>query len=148
MITREIFDIAYAHEEAYKQLLIPKHISYRTATLHMLPAITCAALSLELYFKCLISVEGMVAPKGHKFSKLLMQLTNKSRNLIYQEFKNLTKAPSLTEDEFVSSLTEIDDVYTNSRYIFEHDNLSIDMNQIDATIQAVKSAIKSKHPEF
>jgi hypothetical protein len=98
----------------------------------MVPATVYHALSVELYFKCLIQLEsGSPPPQGHSLADLYKKLATATRDALKQvyaevslpvakadtKFAEITKQPSAAQ--FDNALAASSDAFTTWRYFHE-----------------------------
>ena len=84
----------------------------------LVPAIVCRALSIELYFKAIVTLEGG-STTGHKLDALYAQLSPNSQTAIRTR-------TSLTEAELHQKLGGVTKAFIEWRYIFEIHSANID----------------------
>src|SRR5262249_36273756 len=87
-----------------------------------LAAITCEALALELYFKCLAVQEGKDIVQTHNLSRLFKALNGKTQNEIRRRSEpQIAKASAhLGKNyDFDKALEASGDAFRTTRYIFE-----------------------------
>lgn len=171
---KQLFHGAQSYEEASLRLNKMASTSPTTLALLFRPVITCGTFSLELYFKCLITLEGNKYSHIHRFSKLYNQLTSESRNSIcemlykknqgtaklieaihphestdgafLQESKRPITITTLTEDAFVSYLKDIDNAFIQWRYMTVQKGQGIQIDILHTIMEAVRLVIKAKCP--
>jgi len=159
---KQLFHGAQSYKEAFLILNKMSHASPIAGYNLFQPVITCVILSLELYFKCLITLEGNKHLQKHEFSKLYNQLGSKSRTsiceMLYKTNQKTaeliqaihthanTAGAFLTEDAFVSYLKDHDKDFTDWRYMTLKKGQGIQINILHAIIEAVKLVIKAKCP--
>ena len=161
---KKLFHSAQSYEQAF--LILNKMSSASPIALYNLfqPVITCILLSLELYFKCLIILEGNEYPHKHEFSLILNKLPSESKKLICEMLYKTNKETaemiqtihtrensagvSLTEGAFVSYLEDHDKDFTDWRYMTLNVGQGIQINILHTIIEAVKLVIKAKYPNI
>jgi len=88
------------------------------------PSHTCAALSLELYFKSLICLEKGNVPRDHRLVELFAHISLQSQLAIRkafaaEDFVRAYTTPSDKAYEFDAILREANTAFINYRYSFE-----------------------------
>ncbi len=159
---KQLFHGAQSYEKAF--LILDKMASTSPTTFANLfqPVITCVLLSLELYFKCLITLERNGYPCIHEFSLLYKELVNGTRNSILEMLYKINQDTAkfiqtiytheniadafLTEAAFVSYLEEHDKDLINWRYMIGKKGTGINTGIMHTIIEAVKLVIKAKCP--
>lgn len=159
---KQLFHGAQSYEKAF--LILDKMASTSPTTFANLfqPVITCVLLSLELYFKCLITLEGKNYPPKHEFSLLYSKLNSESKKLIceilYKTNKETAKmiqvshthenttGAFLTEDAFASYLKDHDKDFIDWRYMTLKKGQGINTRTLHTIIKAVSLVIKAKYP--
>ena len=159
---KKLFHSAQSYEQAF--LILNKISSASPIALYNLfqPVITCILLSLELYFKCLIILEGNEYPHKHEFSLILNKLPSESKKLICEMLYKTNKETAemiqgshthenttgafLTEDAFASYLKDHDKDFTDWRYMTLKKGQGINTRTLHTIIEAVSLVIKAKYP--
>jgi HEPN domain-containing protein len=120
--------------------------------------------SIELFLKCLLSVEGKEIPKGrdgHHLRKLFDKISDENKQVIREKYSSLIPAPTnyqldkykgtsyyklKDETDIKEVLTMISSVYMHLRYVYEGHEFAV----INAPIilVAVRSRIDSIKPDF
>lgn len=128
-----------------KKLINPEHLfdsaeSYRKAaymTGHskvafehpslIFPTMSHACFALELYLKCLLTIEGKHL-KGHNLKVLFMNLSKNTRDTLEKRHNDVLDRDALLQDrlkkqnlpiDLMSLLEEAKDFYSIARYVFE-----------------------------
>jgi len=126
------------------------------------PPIVCAAFALELYLKCLLTIEGKKPPKSHDLQELFELLGAKTQSHIRARFKpyeseqeelaspayaaqGMTRPPGAVFDFILNASRDAFETY---RYIHEK---GLEANQgwgADRIMQAARNVILDRHPEW
>lgn len=105
------------------------------------PAIVCAAFSIELALKAIILAESGKSANGHKLDDLYAELSDASQQKVAAAVTMPTypKIPGVTET-FDTALTKIRNAFVDWRYIHE----KIDWTSIDRTfLMEVADAVQA-----
>ncbi len=112
------------------------------------PAVTCAALSLKLYLKSLLALEG--ADRDDAFTsivELYRSLSGGRKEALLKKFDELSNT-QMTSDELVRHLEALDNAFIRWRYVHEEDARSVNLEDLEEMILAVKATIGSIQPEW
>ncbi len=147
-IERQLFNSAGAYYLGATLLMKP--LPQETTASHLLvqPAVTCAALSLKLYLKCLLALEGKDKEDSiYQIVELYRALSNDTEKLILQKFDEFSNT-ALSSDELLKHLEALDNAFVRWRYIHEEDAKSVNLADLDEMILAVKATINSLRPDW
>jgi hypothetical protein len=112
------------------------------------PAVTCAALSLKLYLKCLLAFEGKDKEgKIYGIAELYRSLSDGKQKMIVEKFDEFSNT-ELSPDELVGHLTSLDKAFERWRYIHEDDARSVNLEDLEEMILAAKAAIEVSRPDW
>jgi hypothetical protein len=126
-----------------------------------IPSVTCAALALELYLKCLIAIEGTNNPEIHDLQDLFAKLSRGMQSRVKAHFDRFsagakeyvqrdaakTGSPAPTVD-FDYVLAWSRKGFTKSRYIFEN-GLPPETGWIaDSITECARRTILDMYPEW
>ncbi len=144
---RQMFDSASAYYRG-ADILMKQSLPNDPSRHLVLPAVTCAALSLKLYLKCLLSLEGKdKEDKIYRIAELFRILSDGKRKMILQKFDEFANA-ELSPDELVNHLALLDSAFERWRYIHEEEARSVNLEDVEEMILAVKGAILNDKPEW
>ena len=107
---RQLYDSASAYYRGADILM--KQSSSSAPSHHLVqPAVTCAALSLKLYLKCLLSLEGKDREdKIYRITELFRNLSDGKKMAILEKFDELSNT-KLSSDELVKHLDSLDSAF-------------------------------------
>ncbi|MEK6744968.1 MAG: hypothetical protein AABZ15_15225 [Nitrospirota bacterium] len=111
------------------------------------PAVTCAALALKLYLKCLLAIEDNDSDDPMPLaglSRRLKEVTRKTLLARFDEFSNT----AMTSDELLKHLEALDTAFVRWRYSHEKDARCVNVENRDEMILAAKSMITAGNPEW
>lgn len=114
------------------------------------------AFALELFLKCLITIEKGETPEGHKTEVLFSELSERSKKRTIDYFENPSDEARRIRDamenfrntkiRFEEALARGNDTFRNNRYLYEHPgSFRIASGDI---IEGVRFAIMDHHPEW
>ena len=144
---RKLYDSASAY---YRGADILMKQSSSAATSHLLaqPAVTCAALSLKLYLKCLLNLEGKdKEDKIYRIAELFRSLSEGKKMAILKKFDEFSNA-ELSTDELQSHLASLDNAFVRWRYIHEEDARNVNLEDLEEMILATKATINASNPDW
>lgn len=99
------------------------------------PTIVNFVFALELYLKCLLTIQGKEFKKNHQLSEFFKVLEESSR-------KEITDRLGYKDEElFLAKIEEIDKALIEWRYIYEHDNKQIDIEFVKSFCRITKAYI-------
>lgn len=112
------------------------------------PSVTCAALSLKLYLKCLLAIEGKDREnKIYGIAELFRNLNDGRKKVILEKFDEFSNT-ALSSDELVKHLDSLDKAFERWRYIHEEDARSVNLEDVEYMILAAKATIGAARPEW
>jgi hypothetical protein len=146
---RQLFDSANAYYRGADLLMKQSLPSPATTSHHLVqPAVTCAALSLKLYLKCLLALEGKDKEDNvYHIAELYKTLSDGKKGLILKKFDEFANT-ELSSDELVKHLASLDKAFERWRYIREEDARSVNLEDMEEMILAAKAAIIVDRPEW
>ena len=118
--------------EASNRCLTERPCGNETLSIILVPGIVCAALSIELGFKAMIMNEGGIS-RGHNLSKLFHELGPWQQNAIIQNIGCCRKA-------FDNELAQMSEAFVQWRYVYEYDEVKINIGFLDKLLQATQRA--------
>ncbi len=134
-LARKIFNSAVSFEGAATLTEHPIPTSPRQYWWPIQPTIVNFVLALELYLKCLLTIEGKKFPKNHQLSVFFKALDGRSQKDIAAQLEY--KDTSL----FLAKVIEIDKALIEWRYIYEHDSKQIDIVFLKTFCRTTKAYI-------
>lgn len=138
-LARKIFNSAVSFEGAATLTEHPIPKSPRTYWWPIQPTIVNFVLALELYLKCLLTIEGKEFRKNHQISEFFMALNDPPKN-------NITARLGYQDiSVFLNKVSEIDGALIEWRYIYEHDSKKIDIEFVKAFCRTTKLYIVENH---
>jgi len=144
-LARKIFNSAVSFEGAATLTEHPIPMSPRQYWWPIQPTIVNFILALELYLKCLLTIEGKEFRKNHQLSEFFKALDGRSQHHIATQLRYQDISLLLTK------VTEIDRALIEWRYIYENenDNKQIDIEFLKAFCRITKAYIVENHaPEI
>jgi hypothetical protein len=144
---RQLYDSASAYYRGADILM--KQSSSSAPSHHLVqPAVTCAALSLKLYLKCLLNLEGKDREdKIYRIADLFRDLSDGKKKAILEKFEEFSNT-ELSSDELVKHLDSLDSAFERWRYIHEEDARSVNLEDVDEMILATKATINDSRPDW
>ena len=138
-LARKIFNSAVSFEGAATLIERPIPKSPREYWWPVQPMIIGFVLALELYLKCLLTIQGKEFRKVHKLSEFFGALEPKSQAEIAAKL-------GISDLSLLSKkLSEHDNALIEWRYIYEYDNKSLDSEFIKSFYRATKAYIKENY---
>lgn len=145
-IEQQLFNSANAYYNGATILMKPPEAIGAHSALIIQPAVTCAALSLKLYLKCLLSLEGKDKEDAiYKIADLYRTLSDDRKKLILQKFDEFSNT-GMPENELVRHLEALDNAFVRWRYIHEDDAKSVNLEDLEEMILAAKGTITALKP--
>lgn len=154
-----LFDEAKVFMEAAR-LIHNNSISYRSdqklLARHSIAANVNFYFAVELYSKCLLSIETGAIPHSHDLVYLFEQLSQRTKDDLLFKYCTYTKRrdvrswgifESPTKDNFFSELTEARNKFVELRYISEEGDL-VFKNEISGIVFHLKQIILEMRPDF
>jgi len=112
------------------------------------PAVTCAALSLKLYLKCLLVLEGKDREdKIYRIAELFRNLSGGKKKVILEKFEEFSNT-ELSSDELMRHLDLLDNAFERWRYIHEEGARSVNLEDVEEMILAAKATIVASKPDW
>jgi hypothetical protein len=144
---RRLYDSANAYYRGADILM--KQSASTAPSLHLVqPAVTCAALSLKLYLKCLLTLEGKDREGTiYRIAELYRGLSDEKKKVILKKFDEFSNS-ELSTDELMKHLDTLDNAFMKWRYIHEDDARSVNLEDLEEMILAVKATVVSARPEW
>jgi hypothetical protein len=140
-LEKQLFDSAKAYYEGAKILMKPSTLS--ASRLLIQPGVTCAALSLKLFLKCILAIEGKdKEDRIYRIAELYSAISPSMEKTILDKFDELSNT-KLTRDQLLKHLEALDDAFVKWRYILEEDASSVNIEDLEEMMLATKSAIQS-----
>lgn len=118
---------------AFGRCMEQRPLSNNQFELPLVPAIVCAAFSIELGFKALILSAGGQA-SGHELSKLFKKLPTTTQDFIVRDV-------GIKPDAFAASLDLVSNAFVDWRYIYEKSSTQIDCAFLGNLARATQSAV-------
>jgi hypothetical protein len=110
------------------------------------PAVTCAALSLKLYLKCLLSLENKDREDAiYHIADLFRPLNDVTKKTVLKKFGEFSNS-ELTSEELLKHLDALDNSFDKWRYIHTDDANNVNIEDLEEMILAVKAAILTAKP--
>ncbi len=111
------------------------------------PAVTCAALALKLYFKCLLALEDNDSDDPMPLAGLFRRMKDETRKTLLVRFDEFSNT-ALSSDELLKHFETLDTAFARWRYIHEQDAKSVNLEDLDEMILAAKSMITAANPDW
>lgn len=111
------------------------------------PAVTCAALALKLYLKCLLAMEDNDSDDPMHLAGLFRRLKDGTRTEFLARFDEFSNT-AMTSDELLKHLEALDRAFDRWRHIHEKDAKNVNVEDLDEMILAAKSMITSTNPDW
>lgn len=147
-IEQQLFNSANAYYNGATILMKPPAVIGAHSSLIIQPAVTCAALSLKLYLKCLLAIEGKDKEDGiYKIADLYRNLSDGRKKLILGKFDEFSNT-RMAEGDLLGHLDSLDNAFVRWRYIHEEDAKSVNLEDLEEMILAAKSTIAELKPEW
>ncbi len=144
---KQLYDSAGAYYLGAAIIMKPPASSAPTGNLLIQPAVTCAALSLKLYLKCLHSFDGKDDDTTYRIAELYKRLDNATKNRLLAKFAELSNR-ALSPDELLKRLVALDNAFVNWRYIHEEDAKSVNLEELEEMVLAAKATITAAKPDW
>ena len=145
-----------------KQLYVSANAYYQGATILMRPpeglgihsaqlvqpAVTCAAMSLKLYLKCLLAIEGKDKEDTiYRISELYRNLAESAKQLILRKFNEFSNT-NLSSDDLIRHLEALDAAFVKWRYIHEEYAKSVNIEDLEEMTLAAKATVIALKPDW
>lgn len=143
---QQLFNSANAYYQGATILMKPPDAIGTHSSLIIQPAITCAALSLKLYLKSMLAMEGKDREDSlFRFTELYQTLGAETKQRVLGKFDEFSNT-QMSSEELMTHLTALDNAFVKWRYIHEEDARSVNVEDLEEMILAVKSTITSMKP--
>lgn len=144
---KQLFDSGNAYYLAANTIM--KLSSSPAADSHLLiqPAVTCAALSLKLFLKCMRALDGNDKDDIYRLSELYRSLSEGTKTGFLQKYHEFSNT-SLSAAELIKHFDALDNAFVNWRYLHEDDAKSVNLEDMEEMILAAKAAITSVKPDW
>jgi len=146
-LEKQLFDSAKAYYLGANILMKPPDESGVHSALLTQPAVTCAALSLKLFLKCLRALDGQDNDEIYRIAELYRSLRDDTKKTILGKFDEFSNT-SLNTAELEKHLEALDNAFIKWRYIHEKDAKSVNLEDLEEMILAVKASILAIRPEW
>ncbi|MDP3110861.1 MAG: hypothetical protein Q8M71_02010 [Thermodesulfovibrionales bacterium] len=117
---------------AFQRCMEARQLPTGQFQLPVVPAVVCAALSVEIGFKAIILSEGNAA-SGHRIAELFKKISASMQDFIIKEV-------GLDRLAFTSSLDLVSNAFVEWRYIYEKDGANIDSDFLTKLANATQKA--------
>ena len=145
-LEKELYDSAKAYYEAANLLMKPS--SLETTHLLIQPGVTCAALSLKLFLKCILAIEGKdKEDQIYRIVELYNSISREMEKTLLEKFDEFSNT-QLTREQLLKHLEALDSAFVKWRYIHERDAKSVNIEDLEEMILAAKAAIQTLRPEW
>lgn len=146
VLEKQLFDSGKAYYEGANLLM--KTYAREASHLLVQPAITCAALSLKLFLKCILAIEGKDREDQiYRITQLYKAISPYMEKSILDKFDEFSNA-QLNKDQLLSLLEDLDNAFVKWRYIHEVDAGCVNLEHLEQMILATKAAIVTLHAEW
>lgn len=143
---KQLFDSANAYYEGANILMKPSNLS--SSRLLVQPGVTCAALSLKLFLKCILAVEGKdKEDQIYRITELYKAIAPATEKLILDKFDEYSNT-RYTSDQLIKHLEALDNAFVKWRYIHEEDAKSVNIEDLEQMLLAAKAAILAIKPQW
>jgi hypothetical protein len=147
-IQKQLYDSANAYYQGATILMKPPELIGTHSALIIQPAVTCAALSLKLYLKSLLAVEGKDKDDNiYRFADLYRNLSESMKLLLLKKFDEFSNTQLISE-ELTRHLEALDNAFVRWRYIHEEDAKSVNLEDLEQMILATKATINTLKPDW
>ena len=147
-VEQQFYQSANAYYEGAMILMKPPDTGGKTNEFLVQPAVTCAALSLKLYLKSLLALEGIDKEDAiYSIADLYRSLSSKFKEALLNKFDEMSNT-QITSDELIRRLETLDNAFVRWRYVHEEDARSVNLEVMEEMILAVKATIGSMKPEW
>lgn len=145
-LEKQLFDSAKAYYEGANLLMKPSSLS--ASRLLIQPGVTCAALSLKLFLKCILAIESKdKEDQIYRISELYKAVSPSMEKTILDKFGEFSNT-NLTREQLLKHFEALDDAFVKWRYIHEEDARSVNIEDLEEMILATKAAIQSIRTEW
>lgn len=138
MNIQQAHDLSSSFWLANQRCMEPRVLPNGQPQLPIVPAIVCAALSVEIGFKAITLSTGSQS-SGHKLADLYTKLPIEYQNLILAEV-------GTDETSFQQELLLVSNAFVEWRYIYEQEHTQININFLNRLALAVQNASSRARP--
>lgn len=146
-LEKQLFDSGKAYYLGANLIMKPSNSSATDSHLLIQPAVTCAALSLKLFLKCMRALEGGDKDDTYRIDALFQSLSEGTRNRFLQKYDEFSNTPA-SSDELIKHLEALDNAFVHWRYIHEDDVKSVNLDDLEELILAAKATITSVRTDW
>jgi hypothetical protein len=111
------------------------------------PAVTCAALALKLYFKCLLALEDNDSDDPMPLAGMFRRLKEGTRSALLSRFDEFSNT-AMTSDELLQLLESLDSAFDRWRFIHELNARNVNIEDLEEMILAAKATIIAVNPRW
>jgi hypothetical protein len=145
-LEKQLFDSANAYYEGANILMKPSSLS--SSRLLIQPGITCAALSLKLFLKCILALEGKdKEDQIYRITELYKTISPVAEKAILEKFDEFSNS-QFSSGQLIKHLEALDNAFIKWRYIHEEDARSVNIEDLEQMILAAKAAILAIKPQW
>ena len=141
------FSSANAYYLGATILMKPPKVAVATSLSMAQPAVTCAALALKLYLKCLLALEDNDSDDPMPLAGLFLRLKEGTRKALLARFDEFSNT-AMNSDELLKHLESLDIAFDRWRFIHEREAKNVSVEDLDEMILAAKSMITTRNPEW
>lgn len=147
-LEKQLFNSANAYYQAATMLMKPPEDPGAYSSLLAQPAVTCASMSLKLYMKSLLTIEGKDKEDAiYRIADLFRALSESVKMLLLKKFDEYSNT-QLTSEELIKHLESLDNAFVKWRYLHDEDARSVNLEDLEQMILAAKAAITTFKPEW
>lgn len=147
-IEQQYYQSANAYYQGATLLMKPPDTGAQPNPLLVQPSVTCAALSLKLYLKSLLALEGGDREDAFtNIADLYRALSGGQKDALLGKFDEMSNT-KMSSPELISHLEALDNAFVRWRYVHEEDARSVNLEDLEEMILAVKATICSLKPEW
>lgn len=147
-IEKQLYDSANAYYQGATILMKPPELIGTHSALIIQPAVTCAALSLKLYLKSLLTIEGKDKEDNiYRIAELYRSFKDDTKKLLLQKFDEFSNT-QLTSEGLIKHLEALDNAFVKWRYIHEEDARSVNLEDLEQMILSAKATIRTIKPDW
>lgn len=147
-VEQQYFQSANAYYQGASILMKPPDSGGRSHPFLVQPAVTCAALSLKLYLKSLLALEGGDREDAiYLIAELYRGLSKERKEILLNKFDEMSNT-RMSAEQLISKLETLDSAFVRWRYIHEDDARSVNLEDLEEMLLAVKATIGSIKPEW
>lgn len=149
-LEKQLYDSANAYYQGANVLMLVKPLASSAegpVVLLVQPAVTCAALSLKLYLKCLRALDGKDNDDIYRIADLYRSFSDDKKKMLLRKFDEFSNTV-LSSDDLLKHLEALDNAFVKWRYIHEEDAKSVNLEDLEEMILAAKATIKAVRPDW